>query len=187
MLTVGGVVSFETVTVTAAAVVVLPAASRATAVSVCEPLLAVVVFHETVYGAVVSSAPRFAPSRRNWTPTTPTLSDALAVTVVVPVTVAPFAGAVMLTVGGVVSFETVTVTAAAVVVLPAASRATAVSVCEPLPAVVVFHETEYGAVVSSARDSRRRDGTGRRRRRRCPTRSPSPSSSHSPSPRSPAP
>src|SRR6267378_4924082 len=146
MLTVGVVVSFETVTVTAAAVAVLPAASRATAVSVCAPLLAVVVSQGTAYGAVVSSRPRLAPSRRNWTPATPTLSDALAVTVVVPLTVAPVAGAVMLTVGGVVSFETVTVTAAAVAVLPAASRATAVSVCEPLLAVVVFQGTAYGAV-----------------------------------------
>src|SRR5882762_10632459 len=137
MLTVGAVVSLNTVTVTAAAVAVLPAASRATAVSVCEPLLAVVVFHEIEYGAAVSSSPRFAPSRRNWTPTTPTLSDAFAVTVVVPLAVAPFAGAVMLTVGGVPSFETVTVTAVAVAVLPAASRATAVSVCEPFVAVVV--------------------------------------------------
>src|SRR5882762_1180694 len=129
MLTVGGVVSLNTVTVTAAAVAVLPAASRATAVSVCEPLFAVVVFQETAYGAVVSSTPRLAPSSRNWTPATPTLSDALAVTVMVPLTVAPVAGAVMLTVGAVVSFETVTVAAAAGGVLPAASRATAVSVC----------------------------------------------------------
>src|SRR4029077_19460636 len=144
-LTVGGVVSLNTVTVTAAAVVVLPAASRATAVNVCEPLLTLVVFHATAYGAVVCSRPKFALSRRNWTPATPTLSEALAVRLIVPLTVAPFAGAAMLTVGGVVSFETVTVTAA-VVVLPAASRATAVSTCEPLLAVVVSQETEYGAV-----------------------------------------
>src|SRR6267378_1828328 len=103
MLTVGVVVSFETVTVTAAAVAVLPAASRATAVSVCEPLLAVVVSQETAYGgAVVSSTPRLAPSSRNWTPATPTLSDALAVTVMVPLTVAPVAGAVIVTAAGVV-------------------------------------------------------------------------------------
>src|SRR5207249_8268278 len=67
--------------------------------------------------------------------TTPTLSEALAVTLVVPPTVAPETGEVMLTVGGVVSLNTVTVTAAEVVRLPAASRATAVSVCEPLLAV----------------------------------------------------
>src|SRR6202023_3145933 len=148
-LPVGGVVSLNPVPVTPAAVAVLPAAARATAVSVCEPLLALVVFHETEYGAVVCSTPKLAPSRRNCTRTTPTLSDALALTVNVPETVEPVAGAVTLTVGGVVSFATVTVTAAAVAVLPAASRATAVNVCEPLLTVVVFHETEYGAVVCS--------------------------------------
>src|SRR5919108_678354 len=94
--------------------------------------------------------PRFAPSSLNCTPTTPTLSEALAVTVVVPEMVDPPAGAVMLAVGGVVSFATVTVTDADVVVLPAASRATAVNVCDTLLAVVVSHAIEYGAVVSSA-------------------------------------
>ncbi|HEY2824220.1 MAG TPA: hypothetical protein VGI83_01615, partial [Gemmatimonadales bacterium] len=67
-------------------------------------------------------------------------------------------GEVMLTVGGVVSaggggggaLFTVTVTVAEVVRLPAASRATAAMVCEPLAAPVVFQETEYGALVSSA-------------------------------------
>jgi hypothetical protein len=39
----------------------------------------------------------------NWTPATPTLSEASAVTVIVPETVAPDAGDVMLTVGAVVS------------------------------------------------------------------------------------
>ena len=138
-----------TVTVTATEVVVFPAASRATAVKVCEPLATDVVFHETEYGAVVSSVPRLAPSSRNCTPTTPTLSAAVAVTVIVPLTVAPLAGDVRLTVGGVLSFDTVTVTAADVVTLPAASRATAVRLCDPLVAVVVFHGTEYGAAVSS--------------------------------------
>src|SRR5437899_1048375 len=142
-------VVFATLTVTAADVVVLPAASRATAVSVCDALLAVVVSHSTVNGAAVSSVPRFAPSSRNWTPATPTLSDAVAVIVVVPETVAPLAGAVTLTVGGVVSLKTVTVTAADVVVFPAASRATAVSVCDALVAVLVSHATAYGAAVSS--------------------------------------
>ena len=65
-------------------------------------------------------------------------------------TVAPAAGAVMLTVGGVVSFETVTATEADVLVLPAASRATALRVWLPSAAVVVFHVTAYGAAVSSA-------------------------------------
>ena len=81
------------------------------------------------------------------------MSEAVAETVIVPETVAPLAGLVIWTVGGVVSgteLFTVTVTAVAVAVLPAASRATAVSVCELLVAVVVFQDTEYGVAVSSA-------------------------------------
>src|SRR5437773_1855175 len=128
MLTAGGVVSaFDTVTVTGDEVVRLPAASRAVAVRVCEPLPTVVVFQEIEYGDDVSSAPRLAPSTRNCTPATPTLSEAEALTVTDPDTVAPDAGAVMLTAGGVVSeFDTVTVTGDEVVRLPAASRAVAV-------------------------------------------------------------
>ena len=101
----GGGAAFDTVTVTAADVVRLPAASRAMAVSVCGPLTAVVVFQDTEYGAaVVSSAPRLTPSSLNWTPTTPTLSDAVAEMVTVePETVAPAVGALMATVGGAVS------------------------------------------------------------------------------------
>ena len=73
----------------------------------------------------------------NCTPTTPTLSDAVAVTLMLPDTVAPFAGAVSETVGACVSppLLTVTVRAAEVVVLPAASRAMAVNECVPLLAV----------------------------------------------------
>ena len=63
--------------------------------------------------------------------------------VTVPETVAPAVGAVIDTVGRVVSrFATVTLTAALVRVLPAASRATAVRVCVPALAVAVFHDTE---------------------------------------------
>src|SRR5262252_901948 len=137
MLAAGGVVSggvLFTVTVTAADVVRLPAASRATAVRVCGPLLEAVVSTATENGALVSSAPSAIPSPKNCTPTTPTLSEAFADTVTVPETVAPFAGAVMFTAGGVVSgggpLLTVTVTAAEVFWLPAASRAVAVRVCE---------------------------------------------------------
>src|SRR5947207_8361027 len=89
----------------------------------------------------------------NCTPATPTLSAALAVTEVVPETVAPDAGAVMLTVGGVMSggaLDTVTVTGSEVDRRPWKSRATAVRVWEALPVVVVSQETEYGADVSSA-------------------------------------
>ena len=44
-------------------------------------------------------------------------------------------------VGAVTSLLTVTVTGGDVVVLPAASRATAVSVCSPLPALAVLQDT----------------------------------------------
>src|SRR6185295_10825992 len=155
IVTVGGVVSvlLLTVTVTVPLVVVLPAASRAVADSVWLPLAAVVEFHTIEYGLVVSSAPMFVvPSSLNCTPATPTLSDAVADTVtVVPDTVAPPAGADIVTAGGVVSLLlTVIATAALVVVLPAASRAIADSVWLPLAAVVEFHMIEYGLVVSSA-------------------------------------
>src|SRR5207245_829497 len=97
----GGVLS--TVTLTAAEAAVLPAASRATAVRPWAAFVAVVVGQEIVYGAAVTSAPKLTPSSLNCTPTTPTLSVALAETVIVPETVALAAGAVMETVGGVVS------------------------------------------------------------------------------------
>jgi dienelactone hydrolase len=93
---------------------------------------AVVVFHVTEYGDARSSLPRFAPSSLNCTPTTPTLSAALAVTDSDPDTVDPPAGPETLTVGGVVSgggpLLTVTDTDEDVVMLPAASLATAVNV-----------------------------------------------------------
>src|SRR5438034_338395 len=92
------------VTVLAVDVVVLPAASRATAVRVWLPLAVAVVFHDRLYGLAGSSAPRLTPSNLNWTPRTPTLSVAVAVTVTaLPDTVAPVAGVVIATVGGVVS------------------------------------------------------------------------------------
>src|SRR5947208_14590589 len=87
MLTAGAVESFATVTVTGAEVLRLPALSCATAVRVCAPLLAPVVFQAIEYGGVVTAAPALTPSSRNWTPATPTLSEALAVTVSVPETV----------------------------------------------------------------------------------------------------
>ena len=77
--------------------------------SVWPPFTAVVVFQLTEYGATRSSAPRVAPSNLNCTPATPMSSLALAVTLTVPETVVPAAGAVMLTVGGVVSAVTVIV------------------------------------------------------------------------------
>jgi hypothetical protein len=55
------------------------------------------------YGEFVSAVPTFAPSTKNCTPTTPTLSEAVAVNVVVPLIVAPLPGDVIETVGAVVS------------------------------------------------------------------------------------
>ena len=51
----------------------------------------------------MSSAPTFEAPCLNWTPATATLSAAEAVTETTPDTEAPLAGAVMETVGGVVS------------------------------------------------------------------------------------
>ena len=84
-----------------------------------------IVAQDVANGAVVTSLPMFAPSSLNWTPATPTVSPAAAVTETVLETVAPLVGAVIATVGAV---ATVATTAAEVVRLPAASRATAVSV-----------------------------------------------------------
>src|SRR5262249_36105925 len=132
---------------TATLVPVLPAASFAIAFSVCVPLLVVVVFHEIVYGAVVSRVPRLAPSNWNCTLATPTLSEAVAVTLRVPETVVPLAGPVTETVGGVVSgteLFTVTVIAVLVAELPAPSVATARQLCVPLVDLVLSHDKEYG-------------------------------------------
>src|SRR6266851_3253181 len=119
----GGTAALLTVTETLPLVAVFPAASLATAASVCVPLAAVAVFQETLYEgpAPLTTLPRFAPSSLNWTPVTPTLSVAFAVTVTpVPLTVAPFAGAVIDTDGGIVSLFTVTETLPLVAVFPAA-------------------------------------------------------------------
>src|SRR5258705_9918589 len=100
MLTVGGVVSLNTVTVTGLEVNRKPRRLRATAVSVCEPLLVLVESQGMEYGEAVSSAPRFAPSSLNWTPPTvrtPTMVT-LAVTVFVPPMVDPGVGDVMETI-----------------------------------------------------------------------------------------
>jgi hypothetical protein len=79
------------------------------------------------------------------------LLEALAVTVTVPDTVAPEAGDVIDTVGGGVLFAlfTVTVIVALIPVWPALSWAAARSVCDPLLALVLSQEYEYGAVVTT--------------------------------------
>src|SRR5207237_7141356 len=149
-ITGGPLATFETVTAAEEDVVWLPAASRARAESVCAPFATLVEFHAIVYGAIVTSAPTAAPSSRNCTPATATLSLALADTVTAdPLTVAPSAGAVIDTVGAVRSLFTVTLTDDAAV-LPAPSRALAFSVCDPLATPLVFHVIENGLAVSSA-------------------------------------
>src|SRR4249920_3770695 len=92
--------TLATVTMTGSLVLLLPAASRATAVSVWGPLTASVVFQVVLYGPASASVPNVAPSTNNWTPTTPTSSLADAVTLIVP-TADPAVGEEIATVGGV--------------------------------------------------------------------------------------
>src|SRR5262249_44185789 len=96
----GGGATLDTVTATGLDVNCSPSTFRATAVSVCEPLLAVVVSHETEYGALVSAAPRLAPSSRNWTlwAVRRPMIVALALTGTVPETVDPLTGEVIVTI-----------------------------------------------------------------------------------------
>src|SRR5262249_49121967 len=95
--------ALETVTVTVAEVVVFPLVSRARALRTWVPFATVPVSQVIEYGATVSSAPKLLPSRRNCTPATATSSEAVAVTVITPETVAPAAGLVTVTEGGLVS------------------------------------------------------------------------------------
>ena len=94
---------FCTVTVTGAEVAALPFVSVARAAIVCDPAATAALFQLSVYGAAVTAAPVLTPSTRNWTEATPPASAAVAVSCTVPVSVAPAAGAVSETVGGVVS------------------------------------------------------------------------------------
>ena len=136
-----------TVTETFAEVPTFEEESYAFEESVCVPLATVVVSKIHSYGAVVSVDFNTPPSR-NSTLVTATLSVALAVTVVVPTSVAPAAGAVIAVVGAVRSLLTVTPTAAEALLLPAASKARELIEWEPLVDVCVFHDHSYGAVVS---------------------------------------
>src|SRR5260221_7954930 len=102
------------------------------------PLVTVVVSQATAKGAVVTSAPNGAPSIRNRTLATPTLSEASALMVVVPAMRPPSAGAVRAMAGEVLS--TTTPTALLVTVLPAASRATAGRGWDPSEAGAPFHD-----------------------------------------------
>lgn len=82
-----------------------PAASRATAESWYVPFAMLTVLQEPEYGDEVSSEPMRAFPSLNWTPETPTLSEAVAERVTVPESVELFAGDVREMVGGRVSEE----------------------------------------------------------------------------------
>ena len=83
-----------TVTVTGDDVWAFPDESRAAARIVCVPLPALAVFQVVWYGAAASSDPTLMLSTVNQTLETPTLSDAEAISVTVPPTVAPLVGLV---------------------------------------------------------------------------------------------
>ena len=92
----------STVTLMFAVVVELFDGSTARAAIVAVPSAREAEFHVTLYGDVVS-VPTTIPLIRKLTEDTTTLSVAVAESVTVPLTLAPFAGAVTVTVGGVVS------------------------------------------------------------------------------------
>ena len=115
---VGRVVSrLLTVTVTVGADVLFPAVSYAIALSTKLPLILLSVFHTTEYGAVVSDTISVVPTYIS-TFATPTLSEALAKIVTLPLSVEPAVGDVIDTVGAVMSgLFTVTLTVDEVPVL----------------------------------------------------------------------
>ena len=103
LIVAGGGAVLSTLTITDVATPLLPAASIASAVSVCWPGAAIRVSHDIWNGGDVMGAPRVAPSSLNWTLVTATLSDAVAASGTIPVTVALAAGSVILTCGALVS------------------------------------------------------------------------------------
>jgi hypothetical protein len=134
---------FDTEKVTGADVVTFPAASRAIARTVCDPLETAVEFHVTEYGDAVSGCPTLAPSTVNCTDVTPSSSAAVALSATEPETVVPDPGAVTETVGATasrVTLFTVTQTVAELATLPAASRAKAAITCDPLATAVEDQE-----------------------------------------------
>src|SRR5207249_7296875 len=91
-----------TVTAVDELVPVLPAASFAVAVNVCVPLAIVPEFHEMVKGGV-TLLPTWTLSTYRYTTFTPTLSEVLTCTPIVPASVAPLEGEIILIVGAVTS------------------------------------------------------------------------------------
>src|SRR3984893_15344622 len=146
---VGGAALF-TVTESAALVVVCAAALLAAAVIEWLALLRVVGLSAKLNGALVTAAPVLLPSTLNCTLVV--FADTLVVTVTVPDTVAPEAGAVIEIVGGVggAVLFTVTESAALVVVCAAALLAAAVIEWLALLRVVVLSAKLNGALVTAA-------------------------------------
>ena len=133
---------FDTSMARGSEVVALPAASRARAVTEWAPSATARESQMNENGASVSSAPTAAPSTRNCTPETPTLSDASADSVTIAQTVAPLAGAVTVTDGGAVSaLLTMTLIEVETPRLPASSSAMAMSSWAPSEAAVVSQST----------------------------------------------
>ena len=89
----------KTVNVTGSEGHQMPSTSSATALKVWDPLLAGNVFHATEYGAVASADPRLLPSSWNWTRWTVRrpMMVTFALTAIVPPTVDPDVGDVMVT------------------------------------------------------------------------------------------
>src|ERR1044071_2789799 len=109
---------------------------------VCVPFGTIAEFHDHSYGPAVSDGPTILPSARNSTLPTPMLSDAVATSDTIPLTVLPV-GLASARVGASWSLVTCTSTLADAS-CPAASRAIAVSVCAPSVSPSVFHDQPYG-------------------------------------------
>ena len=136
---------------TPALVAVCPPAPLATAVSKWLALERVVVLSEKLKGALVTAGPALLPSTLNCTLV---VFAALAVTVIVPETVAPEAGELIETLGGAggtgLALLTLMETPALVAVCPPVLLAMAVSKWVLLESVAVFSATLKGALVSGS-------------------------------------
>jgi hypothetical protein len=118
-------------------VAVLPELSVALAIRVWVALLRDAVSRLKVQLLVPEALEKFPLSTETWTEETATLSEAVPETMVTPETVAAFVGALMETVGGVVSAVEFTVSVAALLVMLPAALFTTTRNVAPLSAVVV--------------------------------------------------
>ena len=98
------------------------------------------VFNETVYGDVVTTAPNANPSRKTRTPATGAGMFTVAVTGTVPDRLWPGVGWVIVTVDGGGEFETVIETVGAKPTGPLVCVAWAPRVCWPLLTPTEFHD-----------------------------------------------